>query len=190
MNYRRNEDKWPYWEGSVNYNNIVGEEKTESGTEPVTLDEAKKHIKVTFTDDDSYITLLIKAAREAVENFTGLSLIEKDIVLTVENVKNGFDLPYGPVTGDVTAVNSDEVDVEGITYITGQVRFDGFNDFHAGNAVFTYSAGYTPEDIPASLKLAILEEVAFRYEKRGDVPEIGPIAKGYAKQYKRKSWLL
>jgi len=37
--------------------------------EPVTLDEAKAHLRVTIADDDGYIALLIPAARERVELF-------------------------------------------------------------------------------------------------------------------------
>jgi uncharacterized phage protein (predicted DNA packaging) len=38
-------------------------------TEPVTLDEAKLHLRVDDTSDDTLITTLITAAREHVEKF-------------------------------------------------------------------------------------------------------------------------
>ena len=38
-------------------------------TEPITLAEAKSHLRVTFEDDDSYITALITAARQYAENY-------------------------------------------------------------------------------------------------------------------------
>lgn len=46
-------------------------------TEPVTLDEAKLHLRVesSVTSDDTLITALIQAAREYVENRTGRGLI-------------------------------------------------------------------------------------------------------------------
>lgn len=44
-------------------------------TEPVTLPEAKAFLRVDSSDDDAFITTLITAARESVENFTGRALI-------------------------------------------------------------------------------------------------------------------
>jgi uncharacterized phiE125 gp8 family phage protein len=44
-------------------------------TEPVTLAEAKLHLRVDFNDDDSLITALIAAARQAAETLTGRQFV-------------------------------------------------------------------------------------------------------------------
>lgn len=46
-------------------------------TEPITLAEAKLHLRVDGTDEDSLITAQITAAREAAENFMGRSIISQ-----------------------------------------------------------------------------------------------------------------
>lgn len=65
--------------------NFVLERLTQPEIEPVTLAEAKRHIKqfagVTSEDDD--ITLLIQVAREWVEDYTGRALVDQSWRLTV-----------------------------------------------------------------------------------------------------------
>lgn len=45
--------------------------------EPVTLEQAKTHLRVEHDDEDDYILSLISAAREYAENFTGRLLAER-----------------------------------------------------------------------------------------------------------------
>jgi len=51
-----------------------------SGTEPITLTEAKDYLRVDFTDDDSYITDLITMAREMVEKETNTTLVQNTFI--------------------------------------------------------------------------------------------------------------
>jgi uncharacterized phiE125 gp8 family phage protein len=55
----------------------VGNDQT--NVEPISLAEAKAHLKVDGSEDDALITALIVAAREAAERFTGRILISTDI---------------------------------------------------------------------------------------------------------------
>lgn len=48
---------------------------TDAATEPVTLTEAKAHLRVTDTNDDTLITALIVAARNRIEEESGRALI-------------------------------------------------------------------------------------------------------------------
>lgn len=43
-------------------------------TEPVTLSQAKAHLRIDSTDDDTYVTTLISVARSACENYLGYML--------------------------------------------------------------------------------------------------------------------
>lgn len=45
--------------------------------EPVTLQEAKTHLRVTSTDDDAYITTLIAVARQSVEEQTRRAILSQ-----------------------------------------------------------------------------------------------------------------
>lgn len=50
---------------------------TPPATEPITLAEAKAHLRVEVTDDDALITALIAAVRQSCEAFTGRALISQ-----------------------------------------------------------------------------------------------------------------
>lgn len=59
---------------------------TEPAAEPISLAEAKAHLRVIdFTDDDAYITSLIAVARRAVEDFTGRTLIDTVFTQSTRN---------------------------------------------------------------------------------------------------------
>jgi len=49
-------------------------DSSNSVTEPITLSEAKAHLRVEDTNDDTYITTLISVARSACENYLGYML--------------------------------------------------------------------------------------------------------------------
>src|SRR5262245_14714134 len=54
---------------------------SDAAAEPVTLAEAKAHLRVTDDAEDDYINTLITTARSAVEAFTGRALITQRFVL-------------------------------------------------------------------------------------------------------------
>lgn len=71
---------------------------TPPAEEPLTTDEAKKHLNVTEADDDSYIDTLIVAAREYVENKIRRSLIDQEITANFDSFSKCITLERGPVS--------------------------------------------------------------------------------------------
>jgi hypothetical protein len=63
-------------------------------SEPVSLEEAKAHLRVDFTDDDSLILSLISAAREVVEGKLRRSVFPQTYMLTLDQ----FPYPTGILT--------------------------------------------------------------------------------------------
>src|SRR5579864_3304578 len=51
--------------------------ETPPAAEPLTLDVAKSHLRVTIASEDTLIGVFLQAAREGVESFLGRSLVEK-----------------------------------------------------------------------------------------------------------------
>jgi uncharacterized phiE125 gp8 family phage protein len=70
---------------------------TPPAAEPVTLIEAKAHLRVSISDDDTLIGMLIKAAREACEHELGRALITQTWELALDVFPEGFRLPYPSV---------------------------------------------------------------------------------------------
>jgi hypothetical protein len=64
---------------------------TSPAEEPVSLLEAKLHLRVDFTDDDALITALISAARQAAETLTGRQMVTARWKLVLDSFP-GFSL--------------------------------------------------------------------------------------------------
>jgi uncharacterized phiE125 gp8 family phage protein len=156
-----------------------------SVTEPVTLAEVKAWliIDTVNTDDDALLTRLITQVRTAVENKTKLSLVHRTIIVTADLTRE-FKLPHGPVrsidavtwrqgtNGDGTP---DNVTLTAEDYTTDGEDFKLIKSSRCGRHKITFTTGYgVDEDIdydnptPEDLKTGILQEIAYRYENRGD----------------------
>ena len=129
----------------------------EDTTEPVTLQEAKDWCRIDVTDDDSLITSLITAARIMCEHYANLSFINRTVTAKIKNGLGCFNPPYGPLKEITSAKDSDGVDI---------ADFD-FDCAYSGKITVVYTAGY--EALPLNLKTAILNQISFLYENRGDV---------------------
>ena len=173
---------------------------TDLSEEPVTLTELKQHLNMafdtlgsyTFTDDDTYLNRLIKASRQFLEKYTGLSFGEKTITAFLDNNRGGIEIPFGPVRsitsikdyyGEVIA--SDAYTLRGSKY--KKIVSPSYDYMEV-----TYTAGLTV--VPEDLKQAILCMCAALYKYRGDQTEAESgkwwmMALELASPYKRTSFL-
>lgn len=196
------------------------------GTEPVSLADAKIHCRVDFDDDDTILNDLITECRQVIEDYTHASLVTKIITLTLAasevpssyfaqpyQVREGFnvfELPYGPIQS-VSLVSSIGSDLSIIAlqlnedyYLFGSAFQTIKISNNYDNNTLVYTAGYgtaqgtTPGPIPGPLKRAILNEIAYRYEARGEASNIRATAfteegicqaaRALAKPYIRLNW--
>lgn len=155
-----------------------------SVTEPLILGQAKDWCIVSHTNDDAFITRLIKVARLQIEKKTGLSLVERNIVIIVQ-LSNPFKIPYGPVRSLTSIERRDgatDDDPDWALLTNEDYRFDGANHElliipRCGIYRITYKAGFGVDDednpVEQDLKDAIAAQVAFLYENRGDNKDKG-----------------
>jgi uncharacterized phiE125 gp8 family phage protein len=147
--------------------------------EPVTLIEIKRHLDIVRNDQDDMLLGMIVAAREWVENYTGL-------ILTARDVAQGFDRfgcrmtlnawPIRSATGIVTYLDANGAEqilpAVPIARWTRPARLPASAGVQQVVAygepiVVTVPAGYaTPADVPYSLKAAISLIVGDLYNQR------------------------
>ena len=152
--------------------------------EPVTLAEAKAHLRVTASDDDTYITTLIILARQEVERFTNRRLITQTWDWRLDAFPLWFLVPTPPLIS-VTSINY--IDTDGNSQLLDSSIYD-VDIFSAParimeafgkswtstrtiiNAVTVkFVCGYgDASDVPESLKQALFMILAHFYENRED----------------------
>lgn len=133
--------------------------------EPLTVAELKSWMKISFSDDDVLISELISSAREYLEQYTGLSLAQREITCICD-LEDDFDLPYGPV-----ASITDVYKRWGSTWEDAEVDIDYeqigdiFRVYFQGMYKIVYVGGYS--DLPFALEQDIKNLVAYGYQNRG-----------------------
>lgn len=61
--------------------------------EPITVADAKAHLRIDVADDDAYIAVLIQAAREQAESICERSFVEQTWELTLDTFPDAIRLP-------------------------------------------------------------------------------------------------
>lgn len=160
----------------MSYSNYIYDftvSKVSGESEPVTLQEAKQYCRVTNSNEDDIMELLIVAARETIENATGISLVSKSMVVYFNNIDGNFEVPFGPINKVTFELfdmqqNGSEVPAADIRLIGDD--FPKVTSPRFPNLKATYFGGYTntPDPtLPKELKLAILDQISYNYENRG-----------------------
>lgn len=86
---------------------------TAVSTEPVTLAEAKLHLRIDVMDDDTLITALITAAREFAEHYTGRALAPQTLEMALDEFTGDcIDLDMPPVASITSVKYTDAAGVE------------------------------------------------------------------------------
>lgn len=74
---------------------------TQPATEPVSLAEAKDHLRVDSNDENNFITALIVTARQHCEQFTRRAFVTQTIRVSFDrfcgNERNGINIPKPPL---------------------------------------------------------------------------------------------
>lgn len=132
-------------------------------TEPVSLSDMKEYLRIDFEDDDMLITSMITAARMACEKYLGMVLVDTTVKAYYKNGGDLIQLMYGPIKetdGTPVITSGTEVGDE-IVGNGNQVWLSC-----TGDRTLVYSSGWG--GVPEWARLAIMQQVAWNYENRGD----------------------
>lgn len=157
--------------------------------EPVSVAEAKLHLRVDGSDEDDYIAMLITAARQSAEQFTWRALMAQTCELSFDVYPPGvFALPRPPLAS-VTHIKLYDADNTATTVNSADYQVDTSREpgrvlLHAGASwpnvdlrpaagfVVTYVAGWANAGaVPQAIKHATLMMVGHYYENRESVTQ-------------------
>jgi len=160
---------------------------TAAESEPVSLVEAKLHLRVDHSDEDALINRLIVAAREMAEDATWRALITSTWELRMDTFPQmPLRLPKAPLQsissikyvnedGDESTVATTVYDVEtqnepGFIFFKPNQDWPSVTLYPYGGVRIQFVAGYADADaVPSKVKAAILLAVGHLYENREQV---------------------
>ena len=70
--------------------------ETAPAVEPVSVSEAKQHLRVDIDDDDAYIVSLITAARKYAEEYLDRALVSQQLTMRMERSNRAGGALRGP----------------------------------------------------------------------------------------------
>ena len=168
---------------------------TQPVVEPVSVSDAKVHLRVDGDEDNLYIASLIAAARDWVESYLDRTLVKTQWTLKMDRFPIGdIELPRPPMlplsvsltftseSGAVSVLASnlyrvDSASTPGVVRPLREADWPAYMD-DANAITITFWAGYGEDgrSVPAAIKHAMLMLVGFWYENRSSVI-VGSISK-------------
>lgn len=155
--------------------------------------EVKNYLKVDDSTDDSLISTMLKAARQAVEARQNISTLTKTIVQKLERFPSSYKvatdyenvikllvypcvavslITYLDENGTSQVLSQSLYEVDTFRGIIAESVGDDFPDTYLSlnDVTITYTAGYgiNATDCPSDIRIAILKLVASMYDNRGD----------------------
>ena len=179
---------------------------TAAALPPVTQAEAKAHLRVDGSDEDSLIDALVLAATSAVEEETGRALVTQTWDYAVSQPSGKVMLPVHPVASVSTLAYYDTDDAPQTLTVSDYYLFKGPDKAwlepkdnvdwpemkdRPDALTVTFVAGQAVAAVPQALKQAILLLVAHWYENREAVGKLtaAPLAYGHIISQHRLGWV-
>ena len=170
---------------------------TPPAAHPVTLEEAKAHVRVEFDDEDAMIAAYIEAATAHLDGRDGalgrclmaqtwalrLEAFPSQILLPLPPCRSVTSVAYIDPAGATRTLSSDHYDVTGLGAADGATIRPARDRVWPQTAespeavTITFEAGHaTAAEVPAPIRLAILDHVARLFDARGSKGDVAQFA--------------
>ena len=165
--------------------------------EPWTLSDVKNYLKVDTSADDTLITTLISAARQAAESYLNMALITQTVTEKLDRLNS--PTLYLSVSPVISVSNFQYADRQNTTqtFVSTNYVVDTFSKparlslaygktwptlyGNINDVTITYTAGFGTEasGVPTQIRQAILMMIADSYDNREDYVKKMPTASQY-----------
>lgn len=162
--------------------------KTPPAVEPISLTEAKLHLRVDHSAEDAYIGSLIVAARQFSENYQRRAYVQQVYEIAFDKLEKIIKLPRPPLIAvdEVKVYYKDgtDEDLTGFAYdnrkepglvLVEEIATKELRE--SSGVVITFKAGYgtTAASVPQAIKQAMMMLIGLWYENREAIA-IGNVA--------------
>ena len=166
---------------------------SQPAVEPISLSEAKDHLRIDGTDEDTYLATVITAARKYCEQYCNRAFITQTWVQYPDKFIDGIKLSVNPVQS-VTSITYYDVDGVSQTLASNQyqvdlkdtvcrvyeavnVDFPDVQDEKINPITITYVCGYgnASTDVPMDIRHAIKLMISHLFENREGVSIMGSV---------------
>ena len=165
-------------------------ELTIPNCEPLTLQEVKDALRIFDTNQDDYLTSLITACRQQIEQYLRRSLITRNVIFTFDEIKSDKILlwraPAQSVVsfktydgnGNATLINSTQYYLQNdIFYLKDTFSVSSVRCTNGYEIVYSAGYGNNANDIPSAIRMGILEHLRSVYECADEIQVISKKAK-------------
>lgn len=155
------------------------------GDTVIDLDTAKQNSNIEHSDTESYLGILLDAAVQDAEKYTGTSILKRNVTLEFSAWTQAYVLPTYPIQSitSVSYLDTDgaEITLDAADYIFYEnaglhkllIKLDSFPDLYeiADFPVKVVAvAGYDNADMPAAIKSAVMMRFSQKERFREDQP--------------------
>jgi len=166
---------------------------TQTGIEPLTLEDAKLFLRIDQTSDDDLVTALVSSARTTAEKYLNKLIVQQTVTMTMDSLPcGGFKLAYGPVQSVTSVKVTDSsgaqttwdasnyiVDTSGsrIVYTPTAVFPTTYQSINAMQVVYVAGYGLATDasTIPGGIVQALRHLMAATYENREVADAVPPL---------------
>lgn len=132
------------------------------------LDELKNYLRISHDYDDSLIQDLFQAAIEYAENFIGISINTKTILVNINNAAREIKLKYPRIVNinSIHVCESGKKDITGnYGYLDRDTNLIYFNTEYVGkDLAIEFISGYGNARLPSAITQGIIMHLAAMYE--------------------------